>query len=423
MRKLLLSSLFLSLGLGACGKDASELPTVSTVAVERGDVQAAVTAGGTLQALVTVQVGSQVSGRILELLADFNSVVKKGDVVARIDPQQAEAAVRRAQANVMAANGNLARSRAAFIEAQRQSSRAKELLPKGYVSQAEIDTLATGVEQASADVEAQRGSLAQAQAALAEAKVNLDNTVIRSPTDGVVVTRSVDVGQTVAASLQAPVLFTIAQDLKKMQVHTSVAESDVGQLKEGMAAEFSVDAYPSRKFRGTVAQVRVSPTTVQNVVTYDAVVNVDNPELELKPGMTANVSFRTAEAKDVLKVANAALRFKAPQEWLDAAKAAREKAGGGAPPDAGAAGDPAQVAAGGGRRPRDGSVKRIWKQPAGGGAPVAIPVKVGVSDGSVSEITPLHGELAEGEQVVTGIKGGSGDSASKGNTRAPPGPF
>lgn len=422
MRKLLLSSLFLSLGLGACGKDASELPTLSTATVERGDVQAAVTAGGTLQPLVTVQVGSQVSGRILSLEADFNSVVKKGDVVARIDPQQVEAAVRRASANVMAANGNLARSRAALAEAQRQHQRALGLLPRGYVSQAEIDTLATAVQQAEADVAALRGSLAQAEAALAEAKVNLDNTVIRSPTDGVVVTRSVDVGQTVAASLQAPVLFTIAQDLKKMQVHTSVAESDVGQLKEGMAAEFSVDAYPGRKFRGRVAQVRVSPTTVQNVVTYDAVVNVDNPELELKPGMTANVSFRTAEAKDVLKVANAALRFKAPQDWLDAAKAAREKVGGGAPPEAAAAYG-AQAGAGGGRRLRDGSVKRIWKQPAGGGAPVAIPVKVGVSDGSVSEITPLHGELAEGEQVVTGIKGGSGDSASKGNTRAPPGPF
>lgn len=423
MRKLLLPSLVLGLALGACGKDKSEQPTVTTVAIERGDVQAAVTAGGTLQALVTVQVGSQVSGRILELLADFNSVVKKGDVVARIDPQQAEAAVRRAQANVMAANGNLARSRAGLSEAQRQSSRAKELLPKGYVSQAEIDTLATGVEQASADLEAQRGALAQAQAALAEAQVNLDNTVIRSPTDGVVVTRSVDVGQTVAASLQAPVLFTIAQDLKKMQVHTSVAESDVGQLKEGMAAEFSVDAYPNRKFRGTVAQVRVSPTTVQNVVTYDAVVNVDNPELELKPGMTANVSFRTAEAKDVLKVPNSALRFKPPQEWLDAAKAAREKAAGSVPAEAAAAGEGAAGAAGG-RRQRDGSVRRIWKQPADGGAPVAVPVRVGVSDGSVSEVTPLHGGLAEGEQVVTGIKGGSGDAAGKNsNPRPPPGPF
>ena len=422
MRKLLLLSLILS--LAACGKDESTALQLTTVPVERGDVQAQVTAGGTLQALVTVQVGSQVSGRILSLEADFNSVVKKGDVVARIDPQQVEAAVRRANANVMAAKGNLAKSQASLTEAQRQLKRAQELLPKGYVSQAEIDTLATGVEQAEADVAAQRGALAQAQAALSEAQVNLDNTVIRSPTDGVVVTRSVDVGQTVAASLQAPVLFTIAQDLKKMQVHTSVAESDVGQLKQGMAAEFTVDAYPNRKFKGTVSQVRVSPTTVQNVVTYDAVVDVENPELELKPGMTANVSFRTAEAKDVLKVSNAALRFKAPQEWIDAAKAAREKAGGkggGAPGDA-ASGESPKDAGDGQRRRRDGSVKRIWKQPVDGGLPVAIPVKVGVSDGSVSEVTPLHGELAEGEQIITGIKGGSGDAA-KSKAPTPPGPF
>lgn len=416
MRKLLLLSLVLS--LCACGKDDNTTPQLSTVAVERGDVQAQVTAGGTLQPLVTVQVGSQVSGRILSLEADFNSIVRKGDVVARIDPQQAEAARRRASANVMTAQGNLAKSQAALGEAQRQLRRAQELLPRGYVSQAEIDSLATVVEQAEADLAVQRGALAQALAALSEAQVNLDNTVIRSPTDGVVVTRSVDVGQTVAASLQAPVLFTIAQDLKKMQVHTSVAESDVGQLKQGMAAEFSVDAYPSRKFKGRVSQVRVSPTTVQNVVTYDAVVDVENPELELKPGMTANVSFRTAEAKDVLRVSNAALRFKAPQDWIDAAKAAREGAGG---QGSGAPGASPNDPGDGSRRPaRDNSVKRVWKQPADGGLPVAIPVRVGVSDGSVSEITPLHGELAEGEQIITGIRGG-GDAAKA--KAAPPGPF
>lgn len=416
MRKRLL--LILLFTLSACGKGEPPTPTVSTVTVERGDVQAQVTAGGTLQPLVTVQVGSQVSGRILSLEADFNSIVRKGDVVARIDPQQVEAARRRASANVMAAQGNLAKSQAALGEAQRQLRRAQELLPRGYVSQAEIDSLATAVEQAEADLAAQRGALAQAQAALSEAQVNLDNTVIRSPTDGVVVTRSVDVGQTVAASLQAPVLFTIAQDLKKMQVHTSVAESDVGQLKQGMAAEFSVDAYPSRKFKGRVSQVRVSPTTVQNVVTYDAVVDVENPELELKPGMTANVSFRTAEAKDVLRVSNAALRFKAPQDWIDAAKAARERAGGQGSGAPGAS--PNDPGDGSRRQARDGSVKRIWKQPADGGLPVAIPVRVGVSDGSVSEVTPLHGELAEGEQIITGIKGG-GDAAKA--KAAPPGPF
>jgi HlyD family secretion protein len=416
--------LLLVLVLVACSKDESTQPQLSTVEIERGDVQAAVTAGGTLQPLVTVQVGSQVSGRIASLEADFNSVVKKGDVVARIDPQQAEAAVRRASANVMAARGNLAKSQASLSEAERQLKRAQELLPQGYVSKAEIDTLSTAVEQARADLAAQRGSLAQAEAAYSEAQVNLGYTVIRSPTDGVVVTRSVDVGQTVAASLQAPVLFTIAQDLKKMQVHTSVAESDVGQIKEGMAAEFMVDAYPGRKFRGTVAQVRVSPTTVQNVVTYNAVVNVDNPALELKPGMTANVSFRTAEAIGVLKVANSALRFKAPQDWIDAARAARENAGAAAAYPAGGTSEPAaNGAAGGPRRGGDSSVKRLWKLPADGGAPVPVPVRVGVTDGSVSEVTPLHRGLAEGDRIVAGIKGGSGDAASKNRMPTPPGPF
>ena len=416
MRHPLLSLLIL-LGLAGCGQEASDKTQISAVVVERGDVAAAVTAGGTLQALVTVQVGSQVSGRIASLEADYNSVVKQGQVVARIDPQQLQAAVRRTEANVAAATGNVAKSKATLADAERQLRRARELLPQGYVSQAEIDSLATAVEQAQAEVAAQQGALAQARAAYSEAQVNLDYTVIRSPTDGMVVTRSVDVGQTVAASLQAPVLFTIAQDLKKMQVHTSVAESDVGQLKEGMAAEFSVDAYPARKFQGRVSQVRVSPTTVQNVVTYDAVVDVENPELELKPGMTANVSFRTAEAKDVLKVANAALRFKPPQAWLDAAKAAREKAGSGGGPAAGGNGN-------GGERQRDPTIKRVWKKPADGSDPVPVPVRVGVTDGAVSQITPLReGTLAEGDQLVTGVSGGAAAAGGKSSGMAPPGPF
>lgn len=419
MRPLLLPLLCV-LTLAACSsKSESDGPQITTVAVERGDVAAAVTAGGTLQALVTVQVGSQVSGRIASLEADYNSIVKKGDVVARIDPLQQQAAVRRTEANVAAAKGNLAKSQAAQVDAERQLRRARELLPQGYVSQEEIDTLATALEQAQAEVAAQRGALAQAQAAYSEALVNLDYTVIRSPTDGMVVTRSVDVGQTVAASLQAPVLFTIAQDLKKMQVHTSVAESDVGQLKEGMAAEFSVDAYPTRKFQGQVSQVRVSPTTVQNVVTYDAVVDVENPALELKPGMTANVSFRTAEAKDVLKVANAALRFKPPQAWLDAAKAARETAGAAAP----AAANGGNGNGNGGERPRDPTIKRVWKQGAKGAIPEPVPVRVGVSDGAVSEITPLReGALAAGDLLVTGAGGVNGAASGK-SSMAPPGPF
>lgn len=364
----------------ACGgKD--EAPAFTTARVERGDVVASVTAGGTLQPLVTVQVGTQVSGRIASLHADYNSVVKKGDVIARIDPQSLQSAVARAQANVAAARGNLARVRAALSDAERQHRRAQELVPQGLVSRAEADTVAAKLLQARADVEVQRGQLAQAEAALREAAVNLDYTVIRSPTDGIVISRSVDVGQTVAASLQAPVLFTIAQDLKQMAVHVNVAESDVGALREGMAAEFTVDAYPNQRFRGQVSQIRVSPQTVQNVVTYTTVVQVENPELKLKPGMTANVSFRTAEARGVLRVPAAALRIRAPDEWRGEAEPQRER-----------------------------GVRRLWKAPAGKGLPQPVRVQTGVSDGSFTEVTVEDGTLAEGDEIVVSVKSPAGEA-------------
>ncbi|HUP91790.1 MAG TPA: efflux RND transporter periplasmic adaptor subunit [Solimonas sp.] len=387
-RRLLALTLIL-LTLAACGREATA-PAYTTAKVERGDVVASVTAGGALQPLVLVQVGTQVSGRIAELGADFNSKVTKGDVIARIDPQTLQSALARADANVQAAQGNLARVRAGLVDAERQASRAQELLPQGLVSKAEADTVAAKRAQARADVDVQRGALAQAQAARQEAALNLEYTVIRSPTDGIVISRSVDVGQTVAASLQAPVLFTIAQDLKQMQVHVNVAESDVGQLREGMPAEFTVDAYPSERFKGVIRQIRVSPTTTQNVVTYITVVGVDNPELKLKPGMSANVTFRTAEAHDVLRVPAGALRIKPPAEWTGGAQE---------PPREG------RRAEGGGRGPREPGVRRLWKKPV---SPKALPqpvrVKVGVSDGSFSEITVIEGELAEGEEVIASVK-------------------
>ncbi|HEY6098021.1 MAG TPA: efflux RND transporter periplasmic adaptor subunit, partial [Anaeromyxobacter sp.] len=258
-----------------------------TARVDRGRIVAKVTATGTLSALVTVQVGSQVSGRIASLDADFNSPVRKGQVIARIDPQLFQAAVEQARANAVAAQGNLAKAKAQALDAERQLERARTLAERRLVAPADLDTAQAGADAAKASVQAAEGTLAQARAGLNQAEVNLAFTRIVSPTDGVVISRNVDVGQTVAASLQAPTLFVIAEDLGKMQVDTSVAEADVGRLQAGMPASFTVDAFPGEVFRGTVRQVRNAPQTVQNVVTYDAVVDVSNPDLKLKPGMTA----------------------------------------------------------------------------------------------------------------------------------------
>src|SRR5689334_8590844 len=276
-------------------------PKYETVKADRGRIVARVTATGTLSALVTVQVGSQVSGRISELHADFNSQVKKGQVIAKIDPELFRAAVEQARANYAAAKGNLEKAQAQAVDAQRQFERAKALAERQLIATADRDTAESTAAAAKAQVAASQGRLEQASASLHQAQTNLEYSIIKSPIDGVVISRSVDVGQTVAASLSAPTLFTIADDLKKMQVDTSVAEADVGKLKADMPATFVVDAYPQEKFRGKVRQIRNAPTSVQNVVTYDAVIDVDNPDLKLKPGMTANVTFVFAEKTDVVR--------------------------------------------------------------------------------------------------------------------------
>jgi HlyD family secretion protein len=380
-----------------------------TAKVTRGNITARVTATGTLSALVTVQVGSQVSGRISQINVDFNSPVKKGQVVARIDPQLFAAAMENAKANVAAAEGQLSQSKANAKNAELQRERARKLREQNLVAQADLDTAEATADAAAANVKMQEGQLAQARAQMHQAQVNLDYTTIISPTDGTVISRAVDVGQTVAASLQAPTLFTIAQDLTKMQVDTSVAEADVGKLKPAMPATFTVDAYPSERFRGTVRQIRNAPTTVQNVVTYDAVIDVDNSELKLKPGMTANVTFVYAEKKDVLKVANAALRFKPPADLLapttpsgGAAAATPPK---GAPPS-GATGAPTRHG-----RPNNlpNDQRQVWVLRSERPSPVSI--KIGVSDGSVSEI--VEGDLKENEEVVTDLAAGAKNTAAQ----------
>jgi len=385
-----------------------------TVRVERGRVVAKVTASGTLSAIVTVQVGSQVSGRVAALYADYNSPVKKGQLIAKIDPALFDAAVEQARANLVAAQGNLAKAKAQAVDAERQYRRNGELLAERLVSQADLDTAQATAEAARATVVASNGAVAQAKAMLNQAEVNLKYTNILSPTNGVVISRSVDVGQTVAASLQAPTLFVIAEDLAKMQVDTSVAEADVGRLREGMSVTFTVDAYPAEAFTGVVRQIRNSPQTVQNVVTYDAVIDVANPQLKLRPGMTANVTFIYAEKDDVLRVPNAALRFR-PSSALAARRSDPSQAAG-------------QAGAAGGRRPAGASSpatgsrsgtetpdrKTVWV--LRGDQPERVRIRAGISDGSVTEV--VEGELQAGDPVITDASGGT-SSASPGGP--PPG--
>ncbi len=266
--------------------------------IARGPITEAVTATGTLNPVVNVQVGSQVSGNIAKLFVDFNSQVKAGQVVAQIDPVLF-------QATVTQAEGDLANTQAALELAKVNATRTQELFAKKTSSQADVDQAIANLHQAEANVKIKQG-------ALDKAKADLDHCTITSPIDGVVISRSVDVGQTVAASLQAPVIFTIANDLTKMQIDANVAEADVGVVKIDQNVDFTVDAFPMQTFQGKVVQVRNAPITVQNVVTYDTVIGVSNPDLKLKPGMTANVSIIVAHKDDVLQIKNAALRYRPP---------------------------------------------------------------------------------------------------------------
>lgn len=365
-----------------------------TVPVERGRIVAKLVASGSLSPLVTVQVGSQVSGRISNLYADFNSVVKKGQVIAKIDPQIFEAAVEQAKANFLVAQANLTKAKVQAIEAQKQNARTKTLASKKLVAPADEDSASANAESAAAQVAAAEAALAQTRAALNQTKVNLAYTTIVSPINGVVISRNVDVGQTVAASLQAPTLFSIAEDLAKMQIHTSVAEADIGRVQPQMKVTFNVDAYPRENFTGLVSQIRNSPQTVQNVVTYDVVVDVENPQLRLKPGMTANVTFVYAESGEGLRVPNAALRFTPPASILNAL--GKKPA-----PNFSPSTQPTEQV----------HWRKLWI--LRGQTPTMVRVRVGISDGSFTQI--VEGELAEGDLVITEANG------AKSEIKTPPG--
>src|SRR5437773_8488674 len=297
-----------------------------TAKVERGDIHDVVEATGTINAVITVQVGSQVSGTISKLFVDFNSRVHKGDLVAMIDPalfkgavQQATADLENARANLIAARANLEKARAALVQTKGDYDRAAGLTKAGIMSQQQLDMAKANYDSANAAVGGAQANVTQAEAqvsqkeaALEVAQTNLNYTVIRSPIDGTVVARNVDVGQTVAASLQAPTIFTIAQDLTKMWVYAKTDESDVGNIKVGKPVTFKVDAFPKEIFHGTVNQVRMNPTTVQSVVTYDTIIEFENRDLKLFPGMTAYATIPVASVQSVLKIPNTALRYKPP---------------------------------------------------------------------------------------------------------------
>lgn len=285
-------------------------PKVSTAAVSRGDIIEAVGATGTLDAVTSVNVGSQVSGIIKELGADFNSIVKKGDVILRIDPDAIQTQLEQSKANLVRAQADVERLKVTLEDTRVKLTRSRELFAKKLVTQADLDTAEVNVKAAEAQLRSSQASLAQAQAQVNQQEVNLAHTVITAPIDGIVVQRAVDVGQTVQANFQSPTLFIIAADLTKMKCTANIDESDVGRIRPGQHVTFRVDAYPNETFQGTVVQVRLQPIVVQNVVTYGTVIEVPNPDLKLKPGMTANVQIEIAKKSNVLRVPNAAVRFR-----------------------------------------------------------------------------------------------------------------
>jgi len=366
MKKILIGIIILIIiaaGVFALFRDKEPEIKFRTVNVSKGDIREIVTASGTVNAVTTVLVGTQVSGTIKHIYVDFNSQVKRDQLIARIDPAIFEAQVEQARANLLSARANLEKADAALVDAKRTFDRTKELYQRNLIARSELDTAETNHETSKAQVEVAKAQIVQTEAALKLAETNLKYTRIVSPVDGIVVSRNVDVGQTVAASFQTPTLFTIAQDLTKMQINTNVDEADIGKIKMGQPVEFNVDAYPEIIFNGKVWQIRIAPITVQNVVTYDVVIKMDNPELKLKPGMTANVSILTAVKKDILKIPNAAMRFRPS----DKNKMNAQQKGFG-----------------------------VWQMV--NGELRRIPVSAGISDGSFTEV--ISGDIREGQEII-----------------------
>jgi HlyD family secretion protein len=422
---LALVAIFAAFGFNSKSQDQN-----FTAKVERGDIHDVVEATGTINAVITVQVGSQVSGVITKLNVDFNSRVHKGDIVALIDPALFEGAVLQAsadldsgKANLQAARANLEKAKASLVQTKADYDRATQLTAQNITSKQQLDLAKATYDSMNASVGAAAATVTQAEAQMNQkaatlrvAQTNLNYTVIRSPIDGTVVARNVDVGQTVAASLQAPTIFTIAQDLSKMLVYTKTDESDVGHIKPGKQVSFKVDAFPKETFHGTVTQVRMNPTTVQNVVTYDTMIEFENPELKLFPGMTAYVTIPVATVQSVLKVPNTALRYKPPmtpeeilrlyqqygidEKQLEAAETSAAPAG--------------TVESNIARAPRP-TTAVVWKwHPDNSMEPVE--VSLGITDHAFTEISAvLKGGLKEADNVV--VRSISAKPAAPGTVR------
>lgn len=355
MKKALLFAAFLAAGISGYAyyniRTTPFVPEVTTARISRGTIIDTVGATGTLEAVTTVQVGSQVSGTIHVLNADYNSIVHKGDVIARLDPSLFETQIGQARANLVRAEADLERLRVAAEDARAQLRRAEELARKNLISASELEAAQVAVRSAEAQIKSSEAQVTQARASLNQNEVNLQHTVITAPIDGIVISRSVDVGQTVAASMSAPELFVIAADLSEMRVVASIDESDVGRIRPGQRVRFTVDAYPADEFTGTVSQVRLQPVVVQNVVTYATVIDVPNSSLKLKPGMTATVTLEIARRDDAIRIPNAALRFRPGPDVFAAlnqpvAPSEIERSAAGASPRNPAAGGMAGVAPG-----------------------------------------------------------------------------
>jgi len=460
----------------------ADKPAYLSGTVDRGDVVLQVACTGSLAAVTTVQVGTQVSGTVAELYADFNSEVKKGQLLAKLDPelfqtqvQQAEANVRTAEASlnddrasIATAKANLAKANVDMLNMQRKLKIQKELWNQNLIAQDDLDTAQAALDASNAALQAAQAQidsanarykadeqrLGQAHASLDQAKVNLEHTIITSPIAGTIISRSIDRGQTVAASFSSPTLFTIGEDLTKMQVSTNIDEADMGKINTGMEATFTVDAYPNETFKGRISQVRLAATTVQNVVTYNAMIDVSNPQLKLKPGMTANVKILIDKAENVLEIPNSAMRFKpnlTDQEMAAAFKQAGEEkfysqmtaiaaraaaapassatggmqmgfAQGGAGvgnrnPSAGAAGD-SRRSSPEGKSNRDARGRRIALWVLGEDKTLRpVVVKLGLTDGVHTEITAA--KLKEGDKIVIGLENSQAKPAANAATRPP----
>ncbi len=358
-------------------KSNENAPKFRTDKVTKGNIVSTVTATGTVNAVTTVLVGTQVSGTIKNLYVDFNSPVRKGQQIAQIDPTIFQAAVDQAKANLLSAQANLEKAETALVDAKRTYGRNKELFARNLIARSDLDTSETAYDTDKAQIASAKAAVSQAEASLKSAETNFQYTKIVSPVDGIVVSRNVDVGQTVAASFQTPTLFTIAEDLTKMQIDSSIVEADIGKVKVGQTVDFTVDAYPEITFKGSVVQVRNAPIIVQNVVTYDVVVGVSNPDLKLMPGMTANVSIIISSKKDILRIPNSALRFR-PEGF----KPTAEQKGVGVWVN------------------ENGELKRIK-------------ITTGITDGNFTEL--VSGDLKEGQELVV-------EMTSKSKQSGPAGP-